>query len=349
MVGLVSTRKFFGKLNRKQAVGLVMGKPGKTRSGLRPRIGPFVELDATKKVIEKAPEPRKALEALQRWREWISGEGRKARTPKRRNELRHQRELLRLLQEFGQRQPTAYQLAASICFQFGLKKNDVAPILGKLVTIEVHYPQFKTWSGTITNVARGVRDDLPYRIEKLLADEKQILDSKEIAEKLGIKWNRKNSLNINYAMQLLNQMQLVEKEPTHSATPGIATWAHRKHSALTIRHPNSMLEILEATYKNIFERGENKLETTAVAKPTWDFRGTPTARFAANSIILSMQKLKQDGLITAERKKRKGAGKGGGNYWEISLTEEGKKIMETFYKRGRKSFPTLRRYLLGIK
>ncbi len=344
---MVSTRKFVGKLNPQQAIRLVRGKAGKKRTGLQPRIGRHVRLDSAMQAVKQAHEPEKAKQALQKWLKWIHEQWFKSKTPKRRLELQHQRELLMVLHLFGQRQPTAHQLSAVLALCYGLRKEHLAPRLNTPANIQHRRPQFKTWQGSISMILAATNLDLPYKIEKILANEKKILDSKEIAARIGIEWNSNNAAKINTALQLLNQMAVIEKQPMHAAprTPR-ATWSHKKHPALEIRHPNTSLEILEAIYENLGKNRENRLNLSEIYNP-YKHKGREKKgkeKFSNRAMIFTARALEKSGLVKIQKNRV-----GKTTFLELALTPEGIRLMEEFYRKGRKSFPLLRRYLLGIK
>ncbi|MBS3057613.1 MAG: hypothetical protein J4415_03205 [Candidatus Diapherotrites archaeon] len=319
--------------------------------GLPVRFGQLIQLGTAERTYNNANNKQRTKEALQKWKDWIEKESKKTQQPEGLIRLKRWRNLLNILAKIGERQPTIYEVAAILARNSGLKKEKLIIPLRMLSAIENRRPQFKTWEGSVRSLYIAVRQNLPYEINKVLEQNKKILNSREIAEKLAISWDTKNQTNINTALQLLNQMGWAEKglmQPSFSAAGGgaMSTWSYKKHGPLTIRHPNSALYLLESIYKN----KDKRTTTNSILKPWFNFRGNPKAMLSYRRGLQLIKKLEEKGLIKTERKTKPSHGTlGKVEYIEISFTKEGLRIMEKFYRLDRKSFHDLRAYLLGIK
>jgi hypothetical protein len=356
---MVSPRKHIGKLSTARAALLVFGGVEKRSEtirkhrGIKPRKGLRIKLASRKRIIKTATQQR-----LKQFLRHYEREIKRLSIDKKQSvyltRLRTTRKLLKSAMKRGIQKPTIYQLAAVLAYEHGLKKEQLLPHLNSLYSIMRSNPGAQFWEGTTTALAHAVRKDLPFRIEEILRKNRLILDSYEIAQQLKISANRQNLSSINVSIQLLDQMDLVQKHPDHAPIPSvgstIVTFSHRQHGALPIRHPSVLLTILEAAHKN----GARGVLLTEIykerVKKDGHKYGNPKANFRDSSVSQAKNKLKTRGLIgertvriTRTTKSRTGST----SISEIYLTPEGKKLMDRFARNGRKSFEDLRYYLLG--
>ncbi|GEM_PF-3870164 len=340
---MVSTRKFLGRLPEQRAMSFVLGGKGNriTHKGLKTRIGKRVILDANNATARNAAHAEKLEQAVREFDAFIARESARRQSPKILERIMRARKFQSLLRSLGEKKVTAFQLAAILAFQHGLEKEQLKPAIGPLDSLQVNHPKRVFWEGRMTQISQAVNKNLPARLEKLLVGTKRIMDSKEIARALALPWNKQTLTLVNTSMQLLDQMGIAEKHfPAASATGGpVATFSHKMHGALPVRHENAMLEILRAAHS----RGQTGATAESLYKPK-PFKGklvgNPNARFIGSSIHRAAAKLKALGLLEIKKQH------GGFSYF---LSPEGKKLMDNFVRRGEKSYRPLNAYLLGEK
>ncbi len=334
-----STRKLVGRMSYKSSVGLVLG------GGLKQRGGKWVSLESREGVrrgnAHSLENARSYFDGL------IRGESVKKGTDARLERLNRSNEYAELLRELP-RVPTAHQLVAIMAFRRGLASDRLKTYLTGLSSLQ-RYPRYVFWEGNLNQIDRAVKRNLPARIEELLAKRQnaQIHDSREIAEKLGMDWKRRDDQTmINASMQLLEQMGLARKGLIHSGDTGtkgggnLATFYHKTHGALPIRHPNSMLEVLKSAYN---AGGAIRAVSLHKVRDVGGIRvGNPNARFNHTTVQNASRRLESLGLveivtIKATQKSFEKA--------EIHLTAKGMQLMRGFAKSGGKTSPELEDYL----
>ncbi len=260
-------------------------------------------------------------EALRRkWENFLQESMKKARGPFERRVVVRWRDLFNTLVEF-KGTPDATQVASAMALQHGLR--ELREQVNAAVAIERNYPKMKTWEGSLHGLAKALRKDLPFRIEKILRGSGRIISSKDLARRLScqpaskyapVSWNREDSKLINYSCRLLEHAGFIREEAPHSQKTGtqILTWSHAVHEALPIRHTNVRIKILEL----------------AAARETTVPEISRKSGITAGSIIKNSRALRQKGYLEIRRQKLNG----NLTILLIRLTPKGIKLAENLKK-----------------
>ncbi len=235
---------------------------------------------------------------------------------------------------WGSEHITPFQLGSILAFTQGLHSSDLAPLISRLDGIERSNPEAQFWHGSARPLTRAVRANLPYRIERLLARKKRIMNTREIAEELELPWNGHTRSLLSSASRLLRQMGVVKPQLPYSSpdSGAIRTLSHSKHGFLPIEHPSVPLTVLKSAY-DAGERGVDASELYKLRLSRGRRYGKEDAEFTSTSITKALQGLEGKGFITTETKRRVLKGKGSRPVTSIRLTEKGRDIMAG-YNRG---------------
>lgn len=353
MVEIPSYRHLLGKLSLSKANELVFGKPGEEEFGLRTRRGQYTRLDQPNHAMRKAEDPDKLARARNAWLPHLEkqtpGEG--AHSPAVTADA--VTALLRLMQRHGARLPTVHEMAAVLAFHHGLEKNNLEPQIRSMFREERRMrkraakkravTERKRWEGVTDGLLRAVQFDLPARIEKAMFENPVIMNQAEIAQKLSLSHNDAAYRSINYAMQLLEQANLVRKELPASRQKGgnLACWAHNEHADLPVKHENVPLYIL----KQIHSGGGEAIKTRDLHKPGKKIPGNPDAPYNAVNVYKQLRFLQENGLVERGVRAERINGRTLKTAW-VKLTPLGKEIMDEFQANEGKSFEKLRNCLL---
>ena len=343
---MISPHKFIGKLPRERASLFVFGGTErlqhgtKRHRGIGPRVGSRIKINTRQKVLDSAKVKGKTR-FLRAYSKFIEQKQNSADSQVKKSlvQIRTTRELLRATIKKGISSPTIYQLLAVHAYTVGLGKEQLLPIANHLRNTYQNYKGMVFWTGNPNLLTQAIRQDLPLKIEEMLRHEKRILDSKEIAQRLGIK-NSPDKINV--ALQLLDAMGLVEKHLMHSSkNTARATFSHRTHGALPITHPNSELTILMVAYTNGATGVQaKKLFTEKTIRGKYK-TGSAKGEFYSSSITRASRALERKGLITVSKDSTASH-----NPTTYTLTTRGVELMQKFFSNNKNSFRELRETLL---
>lgn len=340
---MVSPHRLVGKLSRERASLLVFGgkerQGSKKHKGIRTRTGSRVKINTRKQALASAKEQGKDR-FLKAYSKFIEQKQKSTDTRVKASlvQIMTTRNLLRATMKRGITSPTVYQLLAVHAYTIGLGKEALLPVANHLRNVYQNYKGMVFWNGNPNLLTQAIRQDLPLKIEELLRSEKRILDSREIAQKLGVKTSPDK---INVALQLLDAMGVVEKHLMHSSkNTARATFSHRTHGTLPIVHPNSELSILMAAYESGAGVQAKELFTQKTIRGKYK-TGSVNGEFYSSSITRAARLLVKKGLIAISKDSSQHY-----NPTTYTLTEKGLELMQKFFSNKKRSFRELRETLL---
>ncbi|MBI4043700.1 MAG: hypothetical protein HY393_02760 [Candidatus Diapherotrites archaeon] len=252
----------------------------------------------------------------------------------------------------GGRRPNIHQLFATILLMNGLSSAKNAEIARALINIWNRDKQNIIWEGAPHNVYYiATHFDSQGRtffelLERVLHHAKnRAVDSRTLADKIGLKWTRKNQQMINVALQTIETAGLIRKMPfmMKRTGGGISVWVHTTYRNPAILYQNPEMEILNVLNTRGPQRVSD-LHHPQQQRKYWV--GNEYATFSGKTVYMNLIKLEADEVI--QRRKIPGRQIKGKMSVEVSLTPEGKKLMEEYHKTGHLP-EKLRKILLGEK
>ncbi len=268
---------------------------------------------------------------------------------------------IRMKPELQGRNPHVFHIAASIGLMYGFNSPELLRTITTMTTMYLKDRHSVPWIGAPNHIYDAVRkkadakgNNWPSAIEETLHASKNTLNSKQLLESLGHKWNLNNINLANVSLQLLETAGLVKKLPeqTSVASGGqYSVWVHRayksKLSAYEIQtggerhYSNTKMEVIHQLAQGARFSTQLFREKTTISSGKKYTTGNPKAIYKDPTIIVAIESLKESGIANTKREFVNG-------FWmtEVSLTPLGKQLWNEAVKTG--TVPErLRKLLVG--
>ena len=331
-----SLRRFVGKVPLERALRMKM-----TRHG---------NLVKTQSISEEAKRSKKARRFINETIGKIEAEIEKREKTKGKRWLevsKRKANILYALRESGIRKIHVTELCAALAFAYGLKKETLLPhanaayqlIMGSRIPVE----------GNMTSYLSAIKKNLPYRINEILKDITQPLNSAQIAGKIGYGVNEldqkersKRLIFITNSLGLLELMGLVQKLPKvlGERATGTYLWIASEHRLKPETKPetNIAFRIMERLYQRPHTLKEMATERVSFGKKYGSVEGVAEAA----TIVQQLSNLIEAEIVSKRRiVKMKGIPR-----IEYRLTDFGKELIDKQSRR-KSITPNMRLALLG--